>query len=223
MEAKEMAAREALKFVESGQVVGLGSGGTVSIFVNLLGEKVRKEKLKVKCVASSKASEKIAIKNKLKVADLNEVEKIDLAIDGADQVDRNLDLVKGYGGALLREKVIDYRARKFVVIVDESKIRPVLGGRIPLEVLPFGSYSVKKELLKLGVRSSLRKIDKKIFLTDNRNWILDAEFESLENPKEMEVFLKSIPGVMEVGIFTKNICVVIVGSENKVKILEKRE
>jgi len=218
MDAKERAAREALKFVRNGQIVGLGTGSTVNFFISLLGEKVMKEKLRIRCVATSNATEAIATKNKLDVVGLNEVERIDLAVDGADQVDKNLNLIKGYGGALLREKVVDYRSGKFIVIVDESKIKPHLSGEVPLEILPFGSNFVKKELRRFGIKSNTRKKNGKIFITDNGNWVLDAKFRLIENPREMEVLLKTVPGVIEVGIFTKNVSKVIVGGKKMVRI-----
>jgi ribose 5-phosphate isomerase A len=215
MKGRLNAAKKALEFVKSGMVVGLGTGKTSEIFIKLLGKK----KLKIVCVPTSKRTERAARKAGLVVKELNEVKGVDLAVDGADQVDRNLNLMKGYGGALFREKIVDYAAKRFIVIVDESKLREELEGWVPLEVSPFAVEQVKKELKWIGAESRLRMKGKKRFVTDNGNVIVDAYFERINNPKKLHEMLKEIPGVIESGIFVDKVWEVIVGSESGVQLL----
>lgn len=224
--AKENASREALKLVSSRtKIIGLGTGSTAKFFIKFLGQKAAEEKLKVKCVATSKASEQLAVEGGLQVVSLAELngKPIDLAVDGADWVDGELNLIKGYGGALAREKVVAYAAKKFVVIADESKIVPVLRGKVPLEVLEFAVPQVMLALESLGVKSALRLDgDGKVFLTDNGNPVLDAVFDEILLARDLEQDLKLIPGVVECGIFSHNVSIVIIGSEKGARILEKQ-
>jgi ribose 5-phosphate isomerase A len=215
MKGRLNAAKKALEFVKSGMVVGLGTGKTSEIFIKLLGKK----KLKIVGVPTSKRTERAARKAGLVVKELNEVRGVDLAVDGADQVDRNLNLMKGYGGALFREKIVDYAAKRFIVIVDESKLREELEGWVPLEVSPFAVEQVKKELKWIGAESRLRMKGKKRFVTDNGNVIVDTYFERINNPKKLHEMLKEIPGVIESGIFVDKVWEVIVGSESGVQLL----
>jgi len=215
MKGRLNAAKKALEFVKGGMVVGLGTGKTSEIFIKLLGKK----KLKIVGVPTSKRTERAARKAGLVVKELNEVKGVDLAVDGADQVDRNLNLMKGYGGALFREKIVDYAAKRFIVIVDESKLREELEGWVPLEVSPFAVEQVKKELKWIGAESRLRMKGKKRFVTDNGNVIVDAYFERINNPKKLHEMLKEIPGVIETGIFVDKVWKVIAGSESGVQLL----
>ncbi|MCX6776253.1 MAG: ribose-5-phosphate isomerase RpiA [Candidatus Micrarchaeota archaeon] len=219
MNGRFNAAEKALEFVKSGMVVGLGSGKTSEIFIKLLGKKVKENKMRVVCVPTSVRTEKVAKKAGLVVRKLNEVKEVDLAVDGADQVDMKLNLIKGYGGALLREKIVDYGAKRFVVIVDESKLRGELSGWIPLEVSPFAVEQVRRELKKLGMEEKTRMKKERKFITDNWNVIIDVRFVKINNPKSVDVFLRSIPGVIETGIFSEKVSMVIVGSKTGVKLL----
>lgn len=219
MDGKFNAAQRAVEFVKDGMVVGLGTGSTSEIFIKLLGKKVKQNKMKVVCVPTSVVAEKVARKAGLVVRKLNEVEKVDLAVDGADQVDNKLNLIKGYGGALFREKVVDYGAKRFVVIIDESKLRKELSGWVPLEVSPFAVEQIRRQFKKFGVEGRIRMKGGQRFMTDNWNVILDVYFERINNPKKVDAFLRSFPGVIETGIFGEKVWRVVVGSEAGIKLL----
>ena len=215
MDGRSNAAKKALEFVKSGMILGLGTGRTSEIFIKLLAKK----KLKIICVPTSKRTERVARRAGLVVKELNEVKGVDLAVDGADQVDKEMNLIKGYGGALFREKIVDYAAKRFVVVVDESKLRNELGGWVPLEVSSFAVEQVRRELGWLGADSRLRMKGKKRFITDNGNVIVDAYFERINRPEKLHETLKDIPGVIETGIFAGGVWKVIIGTERGVKVL----
>ncbi|MEW6328596.1 MAG: ribose-5-phosphate isomerase RpiA [Candidatus Micrarchaeota archaeon] len=218
--AKRNAALEALKFVQRRKTVGLGTGSTAAEFIRALAEKNKNESLELVCVATSVSSQKLAEELGLSVVGLENVGRIDLAVDGADQVDKNKNLLKGLGGALAREKVVDYAARKFVVVADESKIVEELGGVVPVEVIPFARASVERKLARMGAEVSARKkADGSEFVTDNGNEILDARFQTIKNPRALERKIKRIPGVVESGIFTGKVWKVIVGNDEGVRVL----
>lgn len=221
MDPKENAAREALKLVRGKMVVGLGTGSTAAIFIKLLGEKAKEEKLKIRCVPTSLDSRRLAVESGLDVVEPDQVDSIDIAIDGADLVTEELYAIKGKGGALSREKIIGYSAKKFVLIVDSSKMSDEVSGIVPIEVLPFAYPFVMKELKKKGIQSALRASASRSgpVITDNGNFILDAKM-TVENPEEMEVEINNITGVVENGIFTK-VSGIIVGYEDSVKVIEK--
>ncbi len=224
---KENASRKALEYVsKKTKIVGLGTGSTANFFIELLAKKVREEKLKIECVATSVASERLAAENGLKVISLGDLggRQIDLAVDGADFVDPKMNLIKGYGGALAREKVVDYAAKTFVVIADESKLVAKLKGRVPIEVLPFAAPLVARSLDSVGVKSGLReKPDSDdFFVTDNGNLILDAVFDGIPLPRDLEQDLKMMPGVVECGIFSHNVAAVIVGKESGAEVLKRK-
>ena len=210
MNAKINAAKGALEFVKDGMCIGLGSGTTAREFIKLLVEKVKKEKLNVCCVTTSTDTRALAIENKLWVVEPDTITDIDLAVDGADIVTKNA-LLKGGGGALTREKIIDYNAKKFIVIVDEGKVREKLAGNVALEVLPFAAPFVLRELkqYKPRIRMALRKLGPVI--SDNGSFIIDTDM-AVDDPKKTEAWLKSIPGIIENGIFTK-FDRIIVGNE----------
>lgn len=213
------AANGALGFIKSGMVLGLGTGSTSEIFIKLLGREVKERKLKLVCVPTSNRTKKAARKAGLVVRELNEVRGVDLAVDGADQVDRKMNLLKGYGGALFREKIVDYGAKKFIVVVDESKLRDELEGWVPLEVSPFAVEQVMRELKKLGVRSRVRRKGDRRFITDNWNVIVDAYFRRISNSERLNLILKGIPGIIETGIFAGAAWKVIVGSEKGARVI----
>jgi len=209
-DAKVNAAQAALDYVKDGMCIGLGSGSTAREFIKLLVGKIKEEKLNVCCVTTSIDSRALAIENKLWVVEPDTISDIDLAIDGADIVTKGA-LLKGGGGALTREKIIDYNAKKFIVIVDESKVRDKLIGNVALEVLPFAAPFVLRELkqYKPKIRAAVRKLGPVI--SDNGSFIVDMDM-AVDNPKKTEAWLKSIPGIIENGIFTK-FDKIIVGNE----------
>ena len=219
MDGKFNAAKKALGFVKSGMVVGLGTGSTSEVFIKLLGKKVKEEKMKIVCVPTSVRSERIARKAGLVVRKLNDAGGIDLAVDGADQVDERLNLIKGYGGALFREKVVDYGAKRFVVIVDESKLRRELGGLVPLEVSQFAVEQVRRQLRKHGMEGKIRMKNGRKFVTDNGNFIVDVYLAGIDDPKKVDAFLRGIPGVIETGIFRENVWRVVAGGKADARVL----
>ncbi len=218
--AKMNAALEALKFVRRKMVIGLGTGSTAAHFIRALAEKNKNENLEITCVATSIASHKLAEELGLGVVGLENVGKIDLAVDGADQVDKNKNLLKGMGGALTREKVVDYAARKFVVVADEGKMVEELNGIVPVEAIPFARAFVERKLARMGAEVSVRKkADDGVFVTDNGNNIIDARFQTIKNPRALERKIKRMPGVVESGIFTGKVWKVIVGSEDGARVI----
>lgn len=214
--AKINAAKAALAYVKDGMCVGLGSGSTVKEFIKLLGEKI-KLGLKITCVTTSFDSRMLAIENGIFVTETDAIEDIDLAVDGADKVTPTA-LLKGGGGALTREKIIDYNAKKFIVIVDESKVVDgVLEGEVNLEVLPFASPLIMKKLKDYNPRVRMAKAKLGPVISDNGSFIIDCDMK-LENPRKIEQWLKSIPGIIENGIFTR-FDMIIVGNDKGHRIL----
>jgi ribose 5-phosphate isomerase A len=224
-ELKKVVAREALSFVEDDMVIGLGTGSTTAYFIRLLGEKIREEELEVYGVPTSHHSRLLAIESGIPVAALDEVDAIDIAVDGADEVDPNLNLIKGRGAALTMEKIVEYRAGTFVVLVDESKLVERLGQKVPvpLEVIPAAWRAIAEELEVFNATAELRIAQKKDgpVITDNGNFILDAKFERIDDPLDMEIELNTIPGVVENGIFADIADIVLVGTPSGVRRLER--
>lgn len=212
---KETAAHAAADLIQSGMVIGLGSGSTASLFIHYLGARCR-EGLKIQAVATSKESEQIALAEKIPLLDSNAVLFLDLDVDGADEVDPSKRLIKGGGGALLREKIVARMSREMIVIVDEHKLVQKLG-KFPLavEVSLFGCNSIINHITALGYFGKLRKSGNEPFVTENHNYIFDIHFEELiDNPEELEHQLRTIPGVIETGLFLHMAGRVIVGYED---------
>lgn len=214
--AKINAAKAALEHVEEGMCIGLGSGSTVREFIRLLGDEVRKG-LKVTCVTTSFDSRMLAIENGIFVTETDAIEDIDLAVDGADKVTKTA-LLKGGGGALTREKIIDYNAKKFIVIVDEGKVQEgVLEGPVNLEVLPFAAPLIMRQLKEHNPRIRMAKAKLGPVISDNGSFIIDLHMR-LEEPRKTEEWLKSMPGIIENGIFTR-FDLILVGSEEGCRTL----
>ncbi len=203
LKGKINSAKGALEYIKDGMCVGLGSGTTVQEFIKLLSEKVKSDNLKITCVPTSFNSRIFAIEMGLLVTDTDAIKEIDVAIDGADKITRN-GLLKGGGGALTREKIVGYNAKTFIIIADESKIEKdgILRGTVTMEVLPFAAPLVMKTLEKYNPRLRTGKGKLGPIVSDNGNFLVEFEAE-IHNPKEMELYLKNIPGVLENGIFTK--------------------
>lgn len=199
---KQKAGEYAARFVKDGMAVGLGTGSTVAYTIEKLGEAV-KEGLRITGIPTSIETEKLARSSGIELSSLKEHPEIDLTIDGADEVNPDLDLIKGMGGALLREKIVAKASKVEIIVVDESKLVKVLGMKTPLpvEVLPFGISAIKKEVEKFGCEATLRKRGESAFITDNGNYILDCKFESIGEPHKLEKELNNIPGVVENGLF----------------------
>ncbi len=216
-DAKRAAGRAAAEFAENGMVLGLGSGTTILFALERLGERIRKEGLSFRGVPTSRATEEAARKAGIPLAALEEVERVDLCIDGADEVDPALDLIKGGGGALLREKIVMSSSSFTVIVVDQRKLVPRLGEKflLPLEVLPFGWNFTARAVKALGGEPMLRKNeDGGFFRTDNGNFILDCRFPGIPDPSSLEGALDRVPGVLESGLFVGLAGVVLVGKED---------
>ena len=203
MNEKKEVGEKALDYIKDGMVVGLGTGSTVFYTISKLGELVNNG-LSINGIPTSKQTEKLAKEVGIPLVSFNEVEQIDVAIDGADEVDPDLNLIKGGGGALLREKIIANAANTFIVIADPEKNVATLGSfPLPVEVLPFGFEMTRKKIQELGIVPQLRKAQGTPFRTDNGNYILDCRFPDMTNLKELERELNLIPGVIENGLFLK--------------------
>jgi ribose 5-phosphate isomerase A len=200
-ELKQAAAEKALELVQDGMMVGLGSGSTASYFTQGLGRLVE-QGLKVRAVPTSRATAELAAQLGIPIV-TEIVGQIDLTVDGADEVDPALDLIKGRGGALLREKLVATASKRFVVVVDESKLVKELGvGVLPVEVLPFLWRSTAERLTALGVSLVVRGGEETPYVTDNGNLILDLTMEGgIKRPAEFGVELKKVTGVLEHGLF----------------------
>ncbi len=214
--SKINAAKAALDYVKDGMCIGLGSGSTVKEFIRLLGEKV-KAGLKITCVTTSFDSRMLAAENGISVTEPDSIGEIDLAVDGADKVTKTA-LLKGGGGALTREKIVDYNAKRFIVIVDESKVlEGVLEGDVNLEVLPFAAPLIMRKLKQYNPKIRMSKAKLGPVISDNGSFIIDCAMK-IENPKELERELKNMPGIIENGIFTQ-FDQIIVGNEKGFRIL----
>ncbi|AGK60561.1 ribose-5-phosphate isomerase [Archaeoglobus sulfaticallidus PM70-1] len=219
---KANSAKEAARLIEDGMVIGIGSGSTVEIFLNELGKRIKEEELEIWGVPSSYQSHMLAVENGITVTDLIQFEELDLCVDGADQVDENLNCIKGKGGALLREKIVAQAAEEVIIIVDSRKIVDVLDERVPVEVFPFAYGNAVKEIKKLGGEAVLRESDRKLgaCITDNGNFILDVDFGRIEDPEGLECRINCIAGVFENGIFPRRLIDrVIVGTKDGVRVL----
>ena len=223
VDAKKRAALEAVKHVREGFVVGLGSGTTAAYAVQEIGERVRQGDLRVLGVPTSHQALMLAVSCGIPLTTLDEHPLLDLAIDGADQIDRELNLIKGMGGALTREKIVASAAKQFVIVADETKLVEKLGVNhsIPLEVLPFALPIVVVKVRELGGKPVLREGKGKIgpVVTDNGNFILDVDFGPVDVLSELDVKLKLVPGVLETGLFVGMADVVYVGGRTGVERL----
>ncbi|UCD13674.1 MAG: ribose-5-phosphate isomerase RpiA [Thermoplasmatales archaeon] len=220
---KKMAAEKAVERIADGMTIGLGTGSTVKYVIKKLGEMINTG-LKIEGVPTSLKTKKIAKKYGIPLVDLDEHTEIDLTIDGADEVDSYLNLIKGGGGALTREKIIAYHSKKELIVVDETKIVKKLGVGFPLpvEVIKYGWNATKKTLEQLDCTAELRKIMDEVYITDNSNYILDCDFGKINEPEVLEKEINSIPGVIENGLFVGLVDEVIVGSKQGIITLEER-
>ena len=211
---KEVAGRKAAELVRDGMRLGLGTGSTVHFTIVRLAERIRDEKLSVRCVPTSVDTETKARALGIPLATLDEVEAIDLTIDGADEIDGRFDMVKGGGGALLREKVVASISREEAIVVGASKVVARLGATFPLpvEVVPFARSTVARALARLGCEPALRSSSGRTYVTDNGNWILDCRFAGgIADVPSTEKRIAAIPGVVESGLFVGLAHVLFVG------------
>ena len=213
----------ALELVRAGDVIGLGSGRASAEFITQLGERVRAG-LSVRGVPTSRASEELARRVGIPLFSLAEGLPLALTVDGADEVDPHLDLIKGYGRALVREKIVAASSQKLVILVGPGKEVPVLGsrGKLPVEVVPFALPLCQQQLTKLGCNPVLYEQDGRPFVTDNGNHILDCAVAPILHPDQFEAHLRAIPGVVGTGLFLNMADTVLVGDDQFQLITEKQ-
>jgi ribose 5-phosphate isomerase A len=213
--ARDRAALAAAELVRDGMIVGLGTGDTSRRFIGCLGQRVKAERLAITCVASSEWAAKKGGEVGLAIRKLDDLARLDLAVDGADEVDPRLDLIKGAGGAHTREKIVASAAERFVIVVDESKLVDVLGESyaVPVEVVPEAAKVVTRRLAELGADPVLRPSPggSGPWVTDLGNRIVDARFPRIPDPRTLAASLDGIPGVIEHGLFVGMAHVVLVG------------
>jgi ribose 5-phosphate isomerase A len=223
MNPKQLAASKSVEFIETGMTVGLGTGSTAYWAIEMIGEKVKRHELDIKAIGTSKRSEEQARGLGIPISSFADIDQIDITIDGADETDENLNLIKGGGGALLREKIVASNSRQLIIIVDESKLVKHLGKfPLPVEVIGFGYEKVFKKLQSLGCIPNLRSNNEQPYITDNGNYIIDCAFGEILNPAELHERINAIVGVVENGLFINMASRVIAGFENgEVKVFRR--
>jgi ribose 5-phosphate isomerase A len=228
-ELKRQAAARALEFVTNGMKLGLGTGSTAKHFVELLGMRVR-DGLNVVGVPTSEATRADAIRFGIALTTLDDVDRLDLTVDGADEVDPSLELIKGGGGALLREKIVAAASDAMIVIADESKWVDALGRfPLPIEIIPFGLKATQRAMARAFAQSGvsgqmlLRKgKDGHVFVTDGGHWIVDAHLGRITDAPRLSALLNAIPGVVEHGLFIGLASTVILAGSQGIRIVERR-
>lgn len=214
---KQIAAEAAVAYIEDGMVVGLGTGSTAAKMVDLVGERV-KAGLDIIAVPTSEATATQAKGLGIKVVGFDDVKIIDLTIDGTDEVDPEMRLIKGGGGAHLREKIVASLSDKMIVIAENKKMVDQLGAfKLPVEVIPFAADALLPKMEALGCNPEIRMKDGSPFRTDENNLIIDCAFESIDDPEELALTISSIPGVVEHGLFIDLADIVLIGTEDGVK------
>lgn len=213
---KQKVGKAAAERVKSGSIVGLGTGSTTAYAIQYIGERIQSGELKdIKGIPTSFQAAVLGRKYGIPLTTLDEVDHIDVAIDGADEVDPNKNLIKGGGAAHTQEKVVDTLADEFIVVVDSSKLVDKLGSTflLPVEVLPMAMTPVMRAIAKLGGKPELRMGVKKAgpVITDQGNFVIDVKFDSIDNPAELEKTLNNLPGVLENGLFVGVTDVVLIG------------
>ena len=216
-QAKHAAAKAAADLIQDGMCVGLGTGSTATYFIDYLIDRQKRSGLKIKAVASSERSAKQARDGGIPLSDINTLTSVDIAVDGADEIDHHKRMIKGGGGALLREKIVASMSREMVVIVDESKVVKQLGSfPLPLEITPFAFTATLFKICSLGYRGAMRlKQDGHYYATDNGNYIIDITFpKKCADPEKDQQILRAIPGVLETGFFFGMAGRVLIGHPN---------
>ncbi len=222
---KRMAGEEAVNYIEPGMVIGIGTGSTAAHMVRALAQRLRDGLTITGAVPTSQATTRLATSLGIPLTSLDDHPELDLVIDGADEIDPRLFLIKGGGGALLREKIVATASRRFIVIGDSTKLVSKLGSNVPLpvETVPFGAATVYRSLEKLGARVQLRQRDGKTFITDNSNVILDCSFANgIEDATILDLQIRAIVGVVETGLFLRMAERAIIGGANGVEVMLQR-
>jgi ribose 5-phosphate isomerase A len=219
-------AEVALTMIQDGMVIGLGTGRAAVAFIEALGPRVQAG-LKIRGVPTSQSSAELAKKLGIPLTTLEDVASLDIDFDGSDEVDPQLQLIKGLGGALVREKIVAAASKRFVVLVGAEKLVPKLGANphkpsvLPVEVVPYGLPLVRRKLEALGQPPVLRNKDAKPFVSDNGNFILDCQLRPIADPISLEQQIKAIPGVVDTGLFLNMADVVLVQDGDKVQVRER--
>jgi ribose 5-phosphate isomerase A len=226
-EAKQKAALEAVKHVKDGFIVGLGSGSTAAFAIEALGERIKKENFHIMGIPTSYQAFLLAVECGIPMTTLDEHPEINVTIDGADQVTPELNLIKGMGAAMAREKIAAAASKLNIIIADQQKKVKLLGENnqvVPIEVLPFAISLVKRKIVAIGGKPVVREGKGKLgpVITDNGNAILDIYFGEIKNPAELEVKVKMIPGVVETGFFVGLTDIVYIGTSGAVEKIEKK-
>src|SRR5690554_3177458 len=210
---KKIAALEAIKYVEDGMVIGLGTGSTAQFMIRALGERVLTG-LKIRGVPSSETTRELALECGIPLIPLEDGKRIDVTIDGADEFDPYLQLIKGGGGALLHEKILAYNSDLYIIIADSKKRVDRLGTfKLPVETIPFATPIIIQTLMNMGIRPVLRKNNGEVFITQEGNYIIDLDIHHITNLTELERKLKQIPGIVETGLFLGMADIIIMGKE----------
>jgi ribose 5-phosphate isomerase A len=215
-------AERALTLIQDGSIVGLGTGHAATDFLHALGQRVQAG-LRVQGVPTSQVSADLAGQLGIPLTTLEEVETIDVDVDGADEVDPHCNLIKGYGGALVREKIVAASSRRLVILVGSEKLVPVLGshGKLPVEVVPFGLALCRRRLEALGCVPQQRLHEGKPFVTDNGNFILDCQVGPLDRPADLERAIEAIPGVVGTGLFLGMAHTVLIQSGETIEVRQR--
>ena len=224
-EIKKRTGIYAADFVNNGMTIGLGTGSTVLFLIQELGKRVQ-QGLQLTIVPTSSRTETLARDLNINIADLNDIDKLALTIDGADEVSPQLQLIKGGGGALLQEKIVAAASGQLIIIVDESKMVEHLGKfPLPVEVIQFGYKQVERKILSMGcTKVELRLKENKPFITDHKHYILDCYFEKINDPSSLNTTLHNMPGVVETGLFVNMATKIIVGHEDgRIEVVVNRK
>ncbi len=217
--AKRSAAQEAVKHVENGFALGLGSGSTSAYAIEEIGKRIQQEKLHIVSVPTSYQAFALAVKHKIPITTLDEHSLLDLTIDGADQIDEKLNLIKGMGGALTREKIVASSSKRLIIVADETKKAKVLGENnapVPVEALRFAAPLLMRKIKDIGGKPIIREAIKKVgpVITDNGNLLIDVDFGLIRKPGELEHQLKLLPGVIETGLFVNIATIAYLGERS---------
>lgn len=224
MNAKLAAALDAVRLVKDGQVVGLGSGSTAELAIFELGRRMQGEGIEIIGIPTSRRSEEVARDARIPMSSLDEHDVVDITIDGADEVDPELNLIKGLGGALLREKLVAKATHQEIIVVDESKLVHQLGTKAPLpvEIIQFSHAHIGRKISSFGCVPKLREKAGSAYVTDNGNYVLDCKFAGIAEAESLESRLKAMPGVVETGLFLGMADTIIIGSPTGVRTMKKK-
>jgi ribose 5-phosphate isomerase A len=222
-EALALVSTHVMKYIRDGGGVGLGSGRAATAFIRALGARVKAGEVRVRCVPTSEATARLARELGLPLVDLDG-DPLDITVDGADEVDPNLDCVKGWGGALVRERIVAAASRQQILLVGSDKLVPALGtkGKLPVEVNPFAVGFVIPRLTALGLKPEVRKDGNRTFVTDNGNVTVDCGTGPIADPRALERAIRAIPGVIDTGLFLGTAHMIIVAEGGQIRELTRK-